>query len=42
MRRANAAGVALRPLSDCETVPSGSRTVDLLLGHAHLTPHEIT
>lgn len=41
LSRASAAGVALRPLSDCTAVPAGNRTVDLLLGYAHLTPHEI-
>lgn len=41
MARAAEAGVALRPLSDCSAFPAEGRTVDLVLGYAHLAPADI-
>ncbi|MHC3463878.1 MocR-like pyridoxine biosynthesis transcription factor PdxR [Streptomyces flavovirens] len=43
LRRADAAGIALRPLSDCGTPRgTGDGTVRLVLGYAHLSPADIT
>lgn len=41
MARAAGAGVALRPLGACGSVPSEDRAVRLVLGHAHLTSPDI-
>ncbi|MFF1650334.1 PLP-dependent aminotransferase family protein [Streptomyces sp. NPDC058240] len=41
MARAAGAGVALRPLGACGTVPCEDRAVRLVLGYAHLAPSEI-
>lgn len=41
LRRADAAGIALRPLSDYGTADADDLTVRLVLGYAHLVPAEI-
>lgn len=38
---AAAAGIALRPLSDCGAARSADRSVSLVLGYAHLAPADI-
>ncbi|MGW1228931.1 MocR-like pyridoxine biosynthesis transcription factor PdxR [Streptomyces sp. NPDC001478] len=41
LARAEAAGIALRPLSDCGTAAPTDRSIALVLGYAHLPPAEI-
>lgn len=41
LARADEASVALRPLSDFGTLPFAERTVNLVLGYAHLPPPDI-
>ncbi|MFI6644134.1 PLP-dependent aminotransferase family protein [Streptomyces sp. NPDC050504] len=41
LRRAKAAGVALRPLSECGTARHDDGAVRLVIGYAHLAPSEI-
>lgn len=41
LRRASAAGIALRPLSDCTAGGAEDGTVRLVLGYAHLAPAAI-
>ncbi|MFE6974570.1 PLP-dependent aminotransferase family protein [Streptomyces sp. NPDC057682] len=41
LARAEGAGIALRPLSDCGTVAPADWSIALVLGYAHLAPAEI-
>ncbi|MFB6776076.1 PLP-dependent aminotransferase family protein [Streptomyces sp. NPDC056352] len=41
LQRAAGRGIALRPLSDCATTRRADRTVNLVLGYAHLAPVDI-
>jgi GntR family transcriptional regulator/MocR family aminotransferase len=41
LQRAAGRGIALRLLNDCGTTRPADRTVNLVLGHAHLAPPDI-